>query len=176
MPFTHPKRNIITLALEPGQRVADLGAGSGHYTFAAADMVGGGGKVYAVDVQKNLISKIKSESLRRNLGNIEVVWGNIEKERGTTLKDESVHIVLLTNTLFQVEDKEAVVREAFRILRPKGKLLVIDWSESFGGLGPNPAHVIDERTAKDLIEDTGFKIEQEIEAGAHHYGFIARKS
>lgn len=175
MAFTNPQGNIKHLSLEPGQHVADFGAGSGHYTLSAAEAVGGGGKVYAIDIQKELVGRLKKEAVRRGYGNVEVIWGDLEKEKGSSLGDSSIHVVIISNTLFQAEDKGAMLGEAYRILKPGGKLLLIDWSDSFGGLGPKKDSVLSPTRAKELLENAGFEIIEKIPAQDHHYGFIGRK-
>src|SRR5690606_13333033 len=120
-----------------GMRVADFGAGSGQYSFALAEAVTGAGKVYSVDVQKNLLAKIKNESIKRHLLSIEPVWGDIDKQGGSTLRDNSCDVVVMANILFQLEQKETALKEAYRVLKPRGRLLIVDWSESFGGIGPS---------------------------------------
>lgn len=154
--------------------VADFGAGAGDITFTCAELVGESGRVFAVDIQKELTAKIRNEAQRRDLDCVEVVWGDVEAQNGSTLSAESVDVVLLANLLFQVKDAAAVLKEAKRVLKPAGRLAVVDWSESFGHLGPRPDDIIDESEAKKLCEESGFEITGEINAGAHHYGFLAR--
>jgi precorrin-6B methylase 2 len=75
------------LGVDLGMKVVDLGAGSGFYTIEAAKLVRSGGRVYAVDVQQDLLAKLKNSAALAGLRNIEVVWGNIEKIGGTKLRE-----------------------------------------------------------------------------------------
>lgn len=155
--------------------VVDLGAGSGAYTFITAE-VAPDGKVYAVEVQKDLVSTLKREALRKHLSNVEVVWGDVESSGGTKLKDESVDIVLICNVLFQAEDKNGVAHEAWRVLRRGGRVAVIEWADSFGGLGPHFSQLVKGTDARRMFENERFVYEKPIfDAGAHHYGFITKK-
>jgi ubiquinone/menaquinone biosynthesis C-methylase UbiE len=172
--FAHPKRNIEALGIEPGMVIADFGSGSGAYVLAIAEMLAGSGKVYAIDVQKDLLRRTLNEAKKRGYENVHIIWGDLEKENGTKLTDQSADIVLISNLLFQVDNKEQVLREARRILRPRGNLVIIDWQESFGGLGPIKKHVVDRNTAIGYAEHIGFKYAEEFSAGAHHYGIIFR--
>ena len=173
--FSDPKNNIRQFQLEPGINVADLGAGSGFYSLAVAKEIGEGGKVYAVDIQKDLLQKIKNAANEEHIYNIEVIWGDIESENGTKLKDESMDAVIISNILFQIEKKEDFLKEARRILKPKGKALFIEWKDSYAGMGPSKEKIFVEKEAKDIFDKIGFYIEKEISAGEHHYGFILRK-
>lgn len=175
MPFADPTSNLAQFELKQGDSVADLGAGSGFYTLAAARLVGSAGKIYAVEVQKDLLDRIKNSASREGIHNIEVVWGDIEKHGGTRLRDHSIDRCLISNVLFQAQDRENVVAEAHRILKSGGKVLVIDWSDSADISGPDPKHVFPKADAQAIFEKGGFSIEKEIKAGAHHYGFIGTK-
>lgn len=170
--FTNPAENIKELGIHEGMAVADLGAGTGAYTILLAEKVGESGRVYAVEVQKDFLINIKTEATNRGLKNIELLWGNIENVGGTKIKDGVVDAVVISNVLFLAEDKKGLLREAKRILKPQGKLLLIDWSESFNNIGPSPAMVVPKDEARSMCEAEGFVLKNEIPAGGHHYGFI----
>lgn len=175
--FSDPTKNLEQFHIDPGMSVADLGSGTGFYSFLLSDIVGPGGKVYAVDVQKELINKLKAEAANRGLNNIEIIWGDLDELNGTRLRDDSVDRAIIVNTLFQLEKPESFVAEVKRILNPRsGKILVIDWTDSFGGLGPSPDTVLKPDVARTLFESSGFKFDRDIEAGEHHYGMIFKLS
>ena len=176
--FANPQENLEKFGLSPGTIVADLGAGAGDYAFVAAKMVKGmemDGKVYAIDVQRDLLDKIKNEANREHLNNIEIIWGNAEKTGGTKLREASVDAVIASNIFFQVENRETFAGEIARILKPKGRLFFIDWSDSFGGIGPKAEAVVTESQAKAFFEQNGFVIERDVSVGSHHYGLVIRK-
>ncbi len=173
--FANPLQNVQHFALEEGMMVADLGSGAGHYVLAMANMVGSAGRVYAVDVQKDLLENIKNEAARRGYDNVEVVWGDIERKGGTKLTDSLLDLALISNTIFQIEDKPSLLSEAYRVLKPGGTLVVIDWSGSFGGMGPIATEVVSKEQVVDLGLQAGFSIKEEFAAGAHHYGIILTK-
>lgn len=172
--FAHPASNIAALNVTPGMVVADFGAGSGAYVLALAEALTETGKVYAIDVQKDLLRRIHNETHKRGYKNVHIIWGDLEKEHGTKLSDQTCDLVLISNLLFQLENKEQVLREARRILRPRGHLAIIDWQESYGGMGPIKGHVVDKNTALAFAEHIGFKYDGDFEAGAHHYGLLFR--
>ncbi len=172
--FSDPKKNIEQFALHSGMIIADLGAGSGFYTTLAATAVGDLGKVYAVDVQKELLSHIKNSANKSHHQNIEVVWGDIEKLNGTKIKAGCVDGAIASNILFQLKDREGFRAEVKRILKVGGKLFVIDWTDSFGGLGPQQSSVFSLADCKSLFA-SDFIVEKEFIAGAHHYGIIFSK-
>lgn len=155
-------------------QVADLGCGAGYYATAAAELVGESGRVFAIDVQKDLLESVSKMAREKQLLNIDAVWGDIEQENGTRLRDGSVDAVIIANTLFQLDDRAGCAREASRVLAQDGALLVVEWSDSHGGVGPQPDHVVPKETARELFELAGFEHQRDIDAGEHHYGFIMR--
>lgn len=174
--FSDPSKNIDALGLEKGMHVADFGAGSGFYAIIAARAVGDKGKVYAIDIQKDLLVRLKNQAAKEHVLNVEIIWGDLEKMGGTKLREFVVDRVLITNILFQIENKENVAKEALRILKPGGKVLLIDWRDSFGGLGPHQKDVLPAERAKEIFEAAGFVLERKVEAGDHHYGFLFKTS
>lgn len=160
------------MGLRDGMKVADLGAGSGHYSLAAAASVGNSGRVYAVDVQEDILKHLKDSGHQAGKNNIETIWGNLEKKGGTKLRDQSMDAVILSNTLFQLEHKEDAVAEIKRIIKSGGKLLVVDWAGAYGGMGPAPHHVVTEHQAEELFIHGGFYKAKDFRAGPHHYAIV----
>ena len=172
MNFADPKSNVLQLGLREGMKVADLGAGSGHYSIAAAGAVGQDGRVYAVDIQEDVLKHLIDSAHRIGLRNIEMVWGNIERNGGTKLRDHSMDAAILSNVLFQLEHPKETIAELRRILKPGGRLLVIDWSGAYGGMGPEPSQVVSEHEAEELFITGGFHKLKDFRAGAHHYAIV----
>jgi ubiquinone/menaquinone biosynthesis C-methylase UbiE len=173
--FSDPENNIKQFALASGMMVADFGSGSGFYSMAASKAVMPGGKVFAVDIQKNLLEKLKNGARQNHISNIDIVWGDLEHLGGTKLRESSMDAVIACNLFFQIENKDALCLEAKRILRPNGRIMVVDWGGSFGGVGPQETDVISKIKMSDLFLDHGFVLDREIAAGAEHYGLIFRK-
>jgi ubiquinone/menaquinone biosynthesis C-methylase UbiE len=172
--FSDPEKNIAELNIADGMKVVDLGAGSGFYTIESAKKVGNRGMVYAVDVQQDLLNRIKNSAALIGLRNIEVIWGNIEKIGGTKLRENIADRIILSNTLSQVaqEDRDNLALETKRLLKSGGKILIIDWSKE-GVL--SPPNAIPHVDASSIFEKVGFKVEKDFDAGDHHYGIIMKK-
>ena len=173
--FSDPHQNIEQLGLSDGMIVADLGAGSGFYTFEAAKAVAPTGKVYAIDVQKDLLERLKKEAQRQNITNVDVIAGDIEKLGGTKIREASCDVCIASNVLFMIEDKKGFLLETKRILKQNGRLFLIDWAASFSQMGPNQANIVYKDDAVKLALEAGFESSREIDAGTHHYGIIFHK-
>ena len=169
--FSDPLKNLKAFELKENDVVADLGAGTGFYSIAAG-MIATRGKIYAIELQKDFLDTIKNKIKEAHLENIEIIWGNVEKIGGTKIGDKVVDVVIASNILFQVEDKENFILEVKRILKPKGRVLLIDWSESSIMSGTN---IVSKDKARIMFEKNGFILEREINAGDYHYGMILIK-
>lgn len=172
MEFADPKSNVLQMSLREGMKVADLGCGTGHYTFAASAIVGSTGRVYAIDIQEDHLSRLRGEAMDKGIRNIETVWGDIEKVGGTLLKDHALDAVILSNVLFQLDTAKNAIAEIKRILKPGGKLLVIDWAGSYNGIGPHQDRIVTEQKAEELFITGGFHKVKSFRGGAHHYSIL----
>lgn len=173
--FLNPAKVVRAAKIHEGMLVADFGAGSGFFTRAAAREVGPKGIVWAVDVNRDILSRIKNLAAAEGLHNVEVVHGDIEREGGSHLPADQFDFCVVANVLFSVEHKKEFVQEVRRVLHRGGCALVVDWQESFGGLGPHEAHVYTEAAAHDLFSQAGFAYVDRVPAGAYHWGFVVRK-
>ena len=173
--FLNPALIVQELDLKPGETVADFGAGAGHFTIPMARAVGHNGKIYAIDLQKHALNLTKSKAKIEHLLNIDYVWADLEMSFGSKLKDSSVNFVMISNILFQAEKRFEVIKEAYRVLKPDGRMAVFEWDQSNFSGGP-PVHLrVPPIQAKTLAQDAGFIFEREFNAGSHHYGFLFKK-
>jgi len=173
--FSNPQHNIEQFGLSDGMVVADFGAGSGFYSIEAAKAVAPRGRVYAADVQRDLLERLKKEAQHLHIRNLDIISGDLEHLGGSKIREASCDAVIASNILFMLDDKKTFLTEAKRILKTNGKLLLVDWSASFSGMGPHANHVVYKDDAHKLALSVGFTFEKEISAGEHHYGIIFRK-
>lgn len=157
-------------------KVADLGCGvSGYFVFPSADLVGKKGKVFAVDILKIVLESVKKRVEQENLSNIQIIWSDLEVFGATKIEAGSLDVALLANTLYQSHRRAEIIREAVRMLKKGGKLVIVEWKNVAAPFGP-PA---EERVKKDLLEQgakkLGLNLEEEFEAGQYHYGMIFNK-
>lgn len=173
--FIKPENVIPHLELLPGMTVADFGCGPGYYTILLAHAVGASGKVYAYDIRKEALAMVRSRARIEHLLNIETVWADLETSGATKLRDASVDALVISNILFQVDDKKAVVNEAGRIIKNGGRVMAIEWSEEKGIGGPPLQDRLSAQEVKRLFAENGFVMEKEFNAGDQHYGLLFKK-
>ena len=164
------------IGLGYGNVVADLGCGpKAYFTFQAAQIVGDKGIVYAVDIQKQVLSSVESRFKTQGLNNIKTVWSNLEVHEATKIQESSLDLGILNNVLFQSANLPEMIKESIRLIKSGGKLLVIDWKNIGAPLGPKMDLRVDPEKIKELCEIFGLKLETEFEAGQYHFGLIFRK-
>lgn len=161
--------------IREGDIVADYGAGSGFFLSVLSRAAGEAGRVFACEIQKNLVEKLGDQARTLGLHNVHPLWCDLEAANGIKISTGELDIAVLVNTFFQMEDKETAVQEMGRTVRKGGKFFVVDWAESFSGLGPQPKQVITATETKALFEANGFIVDGEYDAGEHHYGLAFRK-
>lgn len=176
MGFAVPDMIASHFHMRAGDRIADLGAGSGHFINALSRLVGEEGKVLAVDIQRQLAEGISARARAEKVSNVESIWGDLESLGGTKITEKSLDAAMLSNTLSLIQDKKTALAECVRILRKGGKLFVIDWRDSFGANKAHAEMIVSEEAAKKIVADAGFMFERTFPAGEHHYGLAFRLS
>ena len=121
------------LRIAEGSVVADLGAGSGWFTTRLAARVGPNGKVYAEDIQPQMLSAIQLRVAREGLRNVQPVLGTASDPR---LPGEALDAVLIVNAYYEVEDPVVLLGNIAASLKPTGMLGIVDFTKK--GFGPGP--------------------------------------
>lgn len=168
--FLNPEKVLKNLKLKENMTAADFGSGSGGWVIPLAKKLEEG-KVYAIDILEEPLSALRLKIQTEKLNNIEIILADVES--GVDIFSGTCDLVLMTNLLFEVEDKKRVLEEAKRILRPGGKILVVDWKKETP-LGPKEGRVSAEEI-KEIARELDLKLEREFEAGSYHYGLIFSK-
>lgn len=118
----HASEVVADLGIRPRQVVLDFGCGTGTYTIPAAKLVGRNGKVYALDISKRALDKMEKKSRKEGLNNIVRIDASAEGK--IPLEDNTIDHVLLINVLQEIDDKEGLINETYRILKTDGALSV----------------------------------------------------
>ena len=168
---------LSQLTTRADAKVADLGCGnSGYLVWPLAKIVGKHGRVYAVDIIRSLLVDIKKKARTENYPQIHAVWSNLEKVGETIIPKGSLDASFLVNTLYQALKSLEMVKEAARLLKTGGQLIIVDWDEEPSPLGP----VLTQRIKKDKLINAAaklnLKLEKEFNPGAYHFGLIFKKS
>ena len=168
--WQNPETVLDAIGLKPGLIFVDVGCGDGFFTLPAARLVGPTGKVYGVDMGSEAIKEMRRKASGEGLTNLELTVGKAEE---TILCHACADIVFFGNVLHDFQDPAEVVKNARKMLKPKGKLVNLDWKKIGMTFGPPLSMRFDEATATHLIEHAGFKVESIKESGLYHYLIIA---
>jgi len=170
--FLNPSEVLKQLRLEKEMVAADFGCGSGGWVLPLARQLEEG-KVYAIDILEEPLSALKGRAKLEKIFNIEIIRSNVEAKNGSKLSNNSCDLVLMTNLLFECENKKNVLEEGKRVLKPGGKILVVDWIKD----NPLTTEIewVDFEEIKKIAKELDLKLEKEFEAGAYHHGLIFTK-
>lgn len=170
MKILNPHDVLREFGVYGAEDVADVGAGSGHFALAAAKRLEGG-RLFAIDVEREMLKRLVDEAALRGIGNLHALAGDAAKLSGIPLGDAAVDKAIAASILFQIHDRDAFVQELKRIVRPGGKVLLIEWKDDHG-FGPHHTHKVSEDAARALFGRHGFAIERAVETGDLQYGMI----
>ena len=148
---------------------AEFGCGLAEFAILLAKKMPSG-RVYALDIQEEKLSVLKSRLLAEKVQNVTSLLCDLEALRGSTLPDESLDIVLIPNILFQAENKYAIIEEATRVLKLNGQMLVIDWLAG-GPFSPKKG-LIASWELKEMAEGLKLSFKKEFSAGDYHFALL----
>ncbi len=122
------KRILEALDIAPGSHIADLAAGrTGHFALPLSRLVGSLGRVYSVDILPEVIAALEGHRAHHGLTQLVPVWGDVEKHEGVNIAEHSLDWALLVNALGSMKEREVAARETVRLMKPRGRIVVIDW-------------------------------------------------
>jgi len=173
--FLDPSEIIAQLDIQSNNVVADFGCGPGYFSMPFAKAVGEDGKVYALDVLPQVLETVASKAKNLGISNIITSRVNVEKEKGSKLENEYVDWVIMKDMLFQNKNKNIIIAEAYRILKPGGKVIVTEWNQNNFSIGPEKEIRIPVSELKKMFIDQKFSVEKDVAAGDFHYAFVAVK-
>ena len=171
--FFEPKKVLKTLGIDRTVRdVVDFGCGYGTFTISVAQVVKG--KVYALDIEPEMIEETKRKAEEGKLGNVEVILRDFISN-GSGLENESVDYVMLFNIL-HTDKPERLLREAYRILRDGGKLGIIHWNyDSTTPRGPPMEIRPKPEQCIKWARNSGFNHPLKYDLKPYHYGIVLTK-
>lgn len=162
--WQQPEKVVQTLAIKPGERIADLGSGGGYFTFRLSQAAGPSGKVYAVDVDKDMLEDLAGRANKDGYRNVEAVLAKYDDP----LLPEPVDLIFTTNVYHHIEGRAKYFSDAARYLRAGGRVAIVDfngkhWSASFMG------HYTPVEVVKKEMEEAGYVL-------AREFDFLDRQS
>jgi arsenite methyltransferase len=153
-----PEEVLKTLGIKPGEAVADIGAGSGYFAFRFARQVGDSGRVYAVDINSDMILFMNRKIRDLKLRNVSTV---LSAPDDPLLVDDSINRFFICNTWHHVQNRLNYLSLIKKILRPGGQIIVLDYHKRELPVGPPPEMKMAREDVIKEMESGGFKLAQE---------------
>ena len=164
--WQEPERVIAALALTPGQAAADLGAGTGYFTERLARAVGEDGRVYAIDVDADVLEGLRERVDEAGVTNVETVVAPYDD---AGIPDASVDLVLTVNTYHHFQDRTTYFRNLKRVLRPGGRIAIIEFDGRKGLFVRWFGHYSERETLLDEMREAGYRVDAD-------HDFLERQS
>jgi precorrin-6B methylase 2 len=136
-----PDRLIQALQLKPGQVVADIGAGSGYFTWRMAQRVLPGGKVYANDIQPEMLALLEKSMAARNITNVLPVLGS---DKSPNLPEESIDLAIMVDVYHEMDQPYEMIQAIVKSLKPNGRLVFVEYRGEERWIPIKPLHKMTE--------------------------------
>ncbi|MBE7525373.1 methyltransferase domain-containing protein [Patescibacteria group bacterium] len=173
----NPFKVLERVGIRERMRIADLGCGSlGHFVFPAAQLAGPKGKIYAVDILREVLEIIEHRAKDDQFYNIETIWSDIDVYRATRIPEGGLDICLLVNNLFLSQNKPNLAKEMARLIKKGGLALVIDWKPSQTPIGPPADQRVSPEEAQAIFDIPEFSLTDTFEPGRFHYGLLFKRT
>lgn len=164
-----PDKILRELGLRAGMRMVEIGCGSGFFSFPAAEIVGTEGFVWGIDINPEFLDYCNTKAKEGNVTNVAFLKG---EESKIPMEDATADAVLLALVLHELRDPKEYFREIKRIMKPGGKVFVIEWQKKAMQGGPS----LDERIGADeinkMVADVGMRVASEREINGMHYAVV----
>ena len=158
-------RVIQSLQIRPGDRIADIGSGSGYFVFPLAKAVGPDGKVYAVDVDPAMNDLVTERAKKEATANVEVI---LAKPDDPILPSVGVDLIFSSNTYHHIDNRISYLAKLQKYLRPNGRIAIVEFDRRgwFQGMWK---HYTPSEFIKREMEQAGYSLQQE-------FNFLDRQS
>ena len=164
-----PSDLLRELGLMPGDTLADIGCGPGFFAIPAAEIVGKEGLVLAADIQGEMLAALRSRVQEHELVNVRMVKTS---ETEIPLQDGCADMALVAFTLHEVEQRARFLHRVRRLLKPKGRMVVIEWEKRDEETGPPAsARLTPEEVLMDA-EASGLHLADRRSLNEHHYALV----
>lgn len=164
-----PKNTLINAGLTKAMTLCDIGAGTGIFTFPAAELCH---KVYALEISDDMLALLNQKTKQNNLTNLATV-----KVTNSTLPLESgtVDMAVMVTVLHEIEDKALMLTEIHRILKYHGRLLIIEFHKRATPMGPPETRSLAQNEVITICKDAQFNMVNEFSMGENFYGVLVER-
>jgi len=166
-----PDKALDAISIRRGMVVADVGAGSGYMSFKMAKLVGPPGKVYAVDIQREMLDILQAHARREKVGNIETILGT---DRDPRLPGSTLDLILLVDVYHEFSHPQEMLDRMREALKPGGRLVLLEYRKEDPSVPIRPEHKMSVAEVKAELEPEGFQFDRVIEVLPRQHILIFR--
>jgi SAM-dependent methyltransferase len=156
----NPEGALDAVGIKPGMTVADVGAGVGYITLRMAKRVGPSGKVYANDIQPEMLTELQNNAARAKFSNIRTVLGTGTDAR---LPAGQMDLILLVDVYHEFSQPPKMLQSLREALKPDGRLVLLEYRKEDPSIPIRPEHKMSVQEVKIELEAEGFHLGQVIE-------------
>jgi ubiquinone/menaquinone biosynthesis C-methylase UbiE len=167
-----PETALDKLGLQRGTVVADVGAGSGYFTLRMAKRVGSTGKVYAVDVQPEMLTILRQRLKKAGLSNVETVLGS---ESDPKLPRNALDLILMVDVYHELSQPQKMLRHLKAALKSDGRLVLLEYRKEDPHIPIRADHKMSVEEARQELEAEGFRLEKVHEDLPRQHILVFRK-
>jgi ubiquinone/menaquinone biosynthesis C-methylase UbiE len=169
----NPEGALDAIGIKPGMVVADVGAGTGYMTLKMARRVGPSGKVYAEDVQPEMLQKLRKNAAEAKLANIQTVLGG---EADPKLPPNMLDLILLVDVYHEFSQPQRMLRRMREALKPDGRLVLLEYRKEDPSIPIRPEHKMSVQEVKLELEAEGFHLDRTLETLPRQHILILTKA
>jgi len=168
-----PEAALDAMGITPGMIVADVGAGAGYFTWRLAERVGTVGRVYANDVQLEMLDLLRKNIEARHLTNVETVLGALDNPK---LPAGRMDLVLLVDVYHEFSEPEKMLRKIREALKPDGRLVLLEYRKEDPNVAIRPEHKMSISEVRAEVQPEGFRFDKSLETLPRQHILIFYKS
>lgn len=168
-----PETALDKIGIRPGMSVADVGAGVGYFTIRLAKRVGAEGKVYAVDVQPEMLSMLRERAARSGVKNISTILGS---ESDPRLPKSALDLILLVDVYHEFSQPQRMLQKMLEALKSDGRLVLLEYRKEDPHIPIRSEHKMSIEEARTELEAEGFRLEKVLPDLPRQHILVFRKS
>ena len=168
-----PDAALDAIGIPRGAIVADVGAGAGYFTWRMAERVGPTGKVYANDIQPEMLVLLRKNIAARHLTTVETVLG---AEDDPKLPPGQIDLILLVDVYHEFSEPQKMLRKMRESLKPDGRLVLLEYRKEDPTVPIRPEHKMSVEEVRAEVQPEGFRFEKNLDALPRQHILIFRKS
>jgi SAM-dependent methyltransferase len=165
----NPEAALDVLELKPGMMVADVGAGTGYFTLRMAKRVAPNGKVFANDIQPEMLRRLRRRAEESGVSNIETVLGG---EADPRLPAGKLDLILLVDVYHEFSQPQRMLQKMRQALKPDGRLVLLEYRKEDPAIPIRPEHKMSIAEVKTEVEAEGFKLQKVLDTLPRQHIFV----